>query len=79
VLASLNHPNIAQIDGYEESGSVDALVMEPYREFREAIREADAQNEAELAVIKRAAPWRAAAFLLERKPPFHVRAPTYSP
>jgi Tol biopolymer transport system component len=28
VLASLNHPNIAQIHGLEESGSVRALVME---------------------------------------------------
>jgi serine/threonine protein kinase len=28
VLASLNHQNIAHIHGYEESGGVDALVME---------------------------------------------------
>src|SRR3981081_2363228 len=28
VLASLNHPNIAQIYGVEESNSVQALVME---------------------------------------------------
>ena len=28
VLASLNHPNIAQIYGFEDSGSVHALVME---------------------------------------------------
>src|SRR5262245_47195930 len=27
-LASLNHPNIAQIHGFEESGGVRALVME---------------------------------------------------
>src|SRR5271163_1179476 len=28
VLASLNHPNIAQIHGLEESGGIRALVME---------------------------------------------------
>jgi serine/threonine protein kinase len=28
VLASLNHPNIAAIDGLEESGGITALVME---------------------------------------------------
>src|SRR6185503_10974595 len=28
VLASLNHPNIAQIHGFEDSGAVHALVME---------------------------------------------------
>jgi serine/threonine protein kinase len=28
VLASLNHPNIAQIYGLEESGGIRALVME---------------------------------------------------
>src|SRR5579859_7253735 len=28
LLAALNHPNIAQIHGLEESGGVDALVME---------------------------------------------------
>src|SRR4029079_8202468 len=28
VLASLNHPNIAHIHGYEDSGGIHALVME---------------------------------------------------
>src|SRR5262252_6479426 len=28
VLASLNHPHIAQIHGYEQAGAVHALVME---------------------------------------------------
>src|SRR4051812_29397022 len=28
VLASLNHPNIAAIHGFEESGGVEALVLE---------------------------------------------------
>jgi serine/threonine protein kinase len=29
VLAALNHPNIAAIDGLERSGATSALVMEP--------------------------------------------------
>ena len=29
MLATLNHPNIAQIHGLEESGGITALVMEP--------------------------------------------------
>ncbi len=37
ILASLNHPNIAQIHGLEQSGDTRALVLEPVGDIEKAV------------------------------------------
>ena len=53
VLASLNHPNIAQIFGIEESGDTRALVMElvPGRTLDEVIAVSRARDKAAVANV----------------------------
>ena len=44
LLASLNHPNIASIHGFEESGDVKALVLEHASEGADQLHQAVLRN-----------------------------------